>query len=80
LKTLFVDLRPARAPHPPRAEPDPPGCPPGRVNLLGGAGSAASAQPILMCQRCHRTLVRDLSERQRQRRWRVAATSRTGAI
>ena len=28
-------LRPARAPHPPRAAPDPPGCPPGRVNFFG---------------------------------------------
>src|SRR5258708_1067897 len=31
---LIVDLRPARAPHPPRAAPDPPGCPPGRVILF----------------------------------------------
>jgi len=27
-----VELRPARAPHPPRVVPDPPGRPPGRVN------------------------------------------------
>jgi len=31
---LLVDLRPARAPHPPRAEPDPPGCPPGGSPFL----------------------------------------------
>jgi hypothetical protein len=35
LKTLLSwILRPARAPHPPRVAPDPPGCPPGRVNFF----------------------------------------------
>jgi len=52
LKTLlsWIDLRPARAPHPPRAEPDPPGCPPGRVTFFEAQRSLHHTPPIR--QRC----------------------------
>ena len=50
-----VDLRPARAPHPPRAAPDPPGCPPGRVNFFGCSLTVTRACPALL-QNCHRAM------------------------
>jgi len=44
-----VELRPTRAPHPPRVVPDPPGRPPGRVIHFRNL-----AQPVLLHDRHER--------------------------
>ena len=56
-----MELRPARAPHPPRAEPDPPGCPPRAGHSFFGRGGAPHQpqKPTRRCirvtERCHQT-------------------------
>ena len=68
LKTLLVDLRPARAPHPPPCRTRP-------ARLSPRAGQlfwVTPEPPVAMCQRCLRTPVSDLCERYGDRPTAVA--------